>query len=141
MDSEAQAREPLYCPHCRKAIFPDDSLVINGYKFGREGITTPSGEHIALRPAWSRMLLLLASHPGRLVTVNNLHDAMYGGRADGGPEPKIISVFVCQLRRVFRINRLPFHIRSYYTVGYGFFETVTNARATPSTEHSETLRS
>lgn len=54
------------------------------------------------RPAWRTIFDLLARAPGRSVMRDTLIEALYGDRADGGPEraDHVIKAHVSQLRRI-----------------------------------------
>lgn len=42
---------------------------------------------------------LIALGTGRLMSKERLHDQIYGDDPDGGPELKIVDVFICKLRK------------------------------------------
>ena len=59
-----------------------------------------NGQPVHMRPRAFQLLCCLALHAGRALSKEKLVDFMYDGRDP--PEPKIIDVFICQLRSQLR---------------------------------------
>lgn len=57
----------------------------------------------------------------------SLYHALYGDRIDGGPDPKIIDVFVCKIRK--KLAPLGFVIETVWGRGYSLADRKTWATA------------
>lgn len=51
-----------------------------------------------------------------MVTRAQIHTLLYGDRSDGGPDPKIIDVFICKIRR--KLQGTSIEIETMWGVGY-----------------------
>ena len=58
-----------------------------------------NGTNVYMPPHENRILMLLASAPGRILSKEILLTQMYGDQPDNEPEMKIIDVFICKVRR------------------------------------------
>ena len=63
------------------------------------------------------MLGAMYNRPGEIITKESFIDIMYGMRAEAEiPQPKIVDVFICKLRKKLAIHDIP--IETVWGVGY-----------------------
>lgn len=64
----------------------------------------------------------------RGVSKQSLFDALYGNDPDGGPDGKIVDVFICKLRRKLRDADLPWFIETLWGRGYRLVDDADGSR-------------
>jgi uroporphyrinogen-III synthase len=75
-----------------------------------------AGEHRHVAPSPWQLLSLLRRRPDKLVARAAAMDALYGHRPDGGPDEKILDVYVMRLRRA--IAGGPMRLDTVWGVGW-----------------------
>lgn len=121
-------------------MFTDLTRRVGDYVFVRGGVRCPDGRFVRIRTGASDVLMVLVNNLGKAVAKDRIHHILYGLRANGSPEPKIIQVYVCMLRKILREKRLPFTIHSQYDIGYTLFQQGAHD-ACATAEHKETIHS
>jgi two-component system, OmpR family, KDP operon response regulator KdpE len=101
----------------------------------RRRVRHPDGRTVRLTPLEYRILEILARHPDRMVTHNQLI------RQAWGPDPtdlRVVRVYISSLRRKLeRDPRFPRHIVTEFGIGYRLVKDVNSATAAiPSLTHS-----
>jgi len=64
------------------------------------------------------MLFILAKRSPAVVSTQAFHSLFYGGRDDGGPEPKIFTIHIARLRGVLKRVDCPGKIDTVWNAGY-----------------------
>lgn len=85
------------------------------------------GETLRLPRKEFNMAVVLLSASGRLVSHDELFDALYGDREDGGPDEKIIAIMLCRLRK--KLVQVGVRIETHH--GQGFRACINGAPHQP----------
>lgn len=82
-----------------------------------------------LTPMQARTLRAIADRRGEWITAMQIAAVIYADRADGGPEfaGKIVSAFVCAVRKKMRQMPAPFAIEARPGAGYRILRVERNA--------------
>lgn len=99
------------CPCCGHAVDPVDVLMDVG-----RGLIAHNGGVIRVSDYQFRMLRSLIEAYPAVVSKDRLYFHVYGEKIDGGPDPKIIDVQVCKLRRM--LDPVGLVITTSWGVGY-----------------------
>ncbi len=100
------------CPTCRQALPPIEDVLVD--EVNRELIV--DGQHIVLTPSLFACFLVMWKHKPTVLNRERIHHAMFADDIDGGPEPKMMDVLICQLRK--RLVGTRVHIETHWGVGY-----------------------
>lgn len=101
------------CPTCEQVLpFDHDGVIINS-----DERTVMIGECSVRFPRTEfNVLALLWRHRPTIVSRQRIWDVLYSHREDGGPDPKIIDVWIARLRAALDGTRL--HVETAYAEGY-----------------------
>ena len=74
---------------------------------------------IPLTKADRKIINLLMSRRGQPVSKQAIYDGMYFARgADDLPDPKVVDVFICKLRKLLKLYKSPWRIDTVWGHGY-----------------------
>ena len=71
---------------------------------------------IKLEPAEAEFLRAILRR--RAIKLDDLYTTLYGARPDGGPDPKIIPVMVCKVRK--KLRKTPYTVETLWGQGLRF---------------------
>jgi DNA-binding winged helix-turn-helix (wHTH) protein len=109
---EDEADRPARCPCCGAPVDPLEILVDEP-----SGVVVRHGRAARLRPQEVQIFSILLSHHPAAVMCDALFAALYGARADGGPDnDKIFAVYAVRLRRA--LAPLSLGVENVYGRGY-----------------------
>lgn len=120
---------PRFCTCCGQALPETAGRVLFDEA---AGIIMIDGEQYGPFPRLDfNIARLLLSRAPTLVTHAQIFDVLYGHDIDGGPDPKIVQVRLCSVRRALAGSAV--HIETRWGVGYRAM-----LRAVPSTGFTRT---
>lgn len=127
----AQDNEAITCPLCGQRVSNENEFV----HIDLEGVVQIWGRIYNIGPSAAVLLDLLWRRRPNIVTKDLLYDALYQLRPDSEwPDPAIINVFVCKLRR--KIEGCPLEIQNIWGRGYRLvINTGDNLSCIPQNNH------
>lgn len=111
----AEAVPACRCPTCGSPVTPDELLFDDS-----RGLVSRGDTVIALSGYRMKLLRALAAAQPAAARKDRLYDALYGDVLDGGPDPKIIDVMVCQMRG--QVAHLGLVIETHWGRGYALVD-------------------
>lgn len=111
----AEAVPACRCPTCGGPVSPVELLFDHD-----RGLVSRGDRDVRLSGFRMKLLRALAAARPAVARKDRLYDALYNNILDGGPDPKIIDVMVCQMRPL--IERLDLAIETHWGRGYALVD-------------------
>lgn len=128
-----EALETKCCPLCDRPWTPDSRIrVVDNFVYweGKMVEWYESHSRRIVSGITAQVFILLYNERGKRVSREKLYDALYADREDGGPDTKILDVYLCRVRSTIRRYGMPFKITTLHAnnfaspLGGGYLLTV-----------------
>lgn len=114
--STGMAQKELTDTQVNARTFQFDNWVVNLDGFT---LTSPNGEHVPMTPGEFRLLATLVKNPGRVLSRDQLLDAITG--PDDSPSDRMIDAFVSRIRKkIEKDPKKPAYVQTVTGIGYRF---------------------
>lgn len=102
----------MICPHCGK---PTEAKGV--YVDRENGYLNVDDKAIPLSRDFAAFVEVLVNRMGRHISHQSFMTLLYSDRIDGGPQDKVVDVYIHRLRGIIRSHDLPLEVTTRW--GYG----------------------
>jgi two-component system, OmpR family, response regulator len=112
LEYEGPQQQEECCPVCGGPWKEPKDIQVENERVLYKGIA------LSLTKQAHTVFSLLIKRQGRVVNKEAIWNNLYGTRADGGPDPAIINIYVARIRAVIREYSLPVKLETVWGVGW-----------------------
>lgn len=111
-DTFAQT-ERLCCETCGQL----KSTSVGDVEIGANGVEY-KGQFVPMTICETEVFRRLATCFGKVVHKGRMHRALYAADPNGGPDVKILDIWICKIRKKLKAAAVPLEIKTVWGVGY-----------------------